>query len=171
MNIDLQGLLMKRIICIVQHYNHEKYWKMRAEVVNPSSKKSKITRLFYLYRIKRMDAFHNASMGTDLGGGAEFASHPTLMHGLNGIIVRHSDKIGKNVTICQQVTIAQRQKGTWVEVGDNAYLGAGCKLTPDVKIGANCIVGANAVVTHDMPANTVVAGVPARVIKTISKKD
>lgn len=48
MNIDLQGLLMKRIICIAQHYNHEKYWKMRAEVVNPSSKKSKIKRFFFI---------------------------------------------------------------------------------------------------------------------------
>lgn len=42
-----------------------------------------------------------------------------------------------------------------------------CKIIGNVKIGDNCIIGANAVVTHDIPANTVAAGVPARVIRDL----
>lgn len=37
--------------------------------------------------IKRSDAFHNASMGTDFGSGAFFATPPNFPHGLNGIII------------------------------------------------------------------------------------
>lgn len=168
MNIDLQNVFVKKALCIIQHYNHEKYWKMRAEVVNPKSKKSKLVRLYYLLRIKKMDAYHNASMGTDFGAEAEFATPPILVHGMNGIIVGHSARIGKNVTISQQVSVLQGPRGTHVEIGDNVILGAGCKIIGNVKIGANCIIGANAVVTHDIPPNTVAAGVPARVIRNLN---
>lgn len=43
--------------------------------------------------------------------------------------------------------------------------GAGCKVLGKIKIGNHVIVGANAVVTHDVPDNSVVAGIPARVIR------
>lgn len=171
MNIDLNNRFVKTVLCLIQHYNHEKYWKMRKEVVDPNSKKSKIKRLYYLFRIKKMDAFHNASMGTDLGDGAEFTSPPILVHGLNSIIVGHSARIGKNVTISQQVSILQGPRGTHVEIGDDVILGAGCIVLGGVKIGNSSIVGAGAVVTHDMPSNSVIVGVPARVIKTINHVD
>lgn len=167
MNIDLQNKFVKKILNIIQHYNHEKYWKMRAEVINPNSEKNKLIRLYYLLRIKKMDAYHNASMGTDFGAGASFETPPIFVHGMNGIIVGHSAKIGKNVTISQQVSILQGPRGTHVEIGDNVILGAGCKVIGNVKIGDNCIIGANAVVTHDVPANTIAAGVPAKVIREI----
>ncbi len=52
------------------------------------------------------------------------------------------------------------------EIGDNVILGSGCKIIGGIKIGSNVFVGANAVVTHDVPDNCVVAGVPARIIKS-----
>lgn len=64
MNINTDHWLVRLVMSRIQHYDHEKYWKMRAEVVNPHSSKSKLTRLYYLYRIKKSDAFANASMGT-----------------------------------------------------------------------------------------------------------
>lgn len=67
----------------------------------------KIKQYFYLFRIKRMDAFNNASMGTDIGFGALFEIPPHLQHGLNGIIVSHYAHIGKDAWIAQQVTIGQ----------------------------------------------------------------
>lgn len=88
-------------MAVVQHYDHEAYWRMRAEVVDPHSKKSKLTRLYYLYRIKKADAYANAPMGTDLGAGAHFESPPILHHYLNGIIISHYASFGKNVTIFQ----------------------------------------------------------------------
>ena len=51
-----------------------------------------------------------------------------------------------------------------VRIGEDVWIGANCVITPDVCIGRGAVVGAGAVVTHDVEALAVVAGVPARVI-------
>lgn len=81
--------------------------------------------------------------------------------------------VGKNSTIGQCVTIGGRSKHYEVpRIGDNVYIGAGVKILGPVTIGDNCVIGAGAVVLTDIPANSVVAGVPAKVIKTnIDPKD
>ena len=89
---------------IVQRYDHERYWRFRKVVIDPS-KGSPLGDLLRLYYIKRADAFHNASMGTHRNCGAEFSTPPNLPHGLNGIVVSHNAKIGRNCTIFHQVTI------------------------------------------------------------------
>jgi acetyltransferase-like isoleucine patch superfamily enzyme len=55
-----------------------------------------------------------------------------------------------------------------VYIRHNAWLGANATILPGVTVGENAVVAAGAVVTRNVPANTVVAGVPARVIKTIN---
>ena len=52
-----------------------------------------------------------------------------------------------------------------VDVGSNVWIGYNASVLRGVKVGDNAIVGANAVVTREVPANAVVAGVPARVIR------
>ena len=52
-----------------------------------------------------------------------------------------------------------------VEVGDNCYFGLGVKIFGQVKIGNNVTIGANAVVTKDIPDNTIVGGIPATIIR------
>jgi len=54
-----------------------------------------------------------------------------------------------------------------IVVGNNCFIGHGAKIMPGVTIGDNVIVGACAIVTKDVPSNSVVAGMPARVICTI----
>ena len=83
---------------VVQRYDHEKYWKYRAVVLDPKrgTKLGDCWRLFY---IKRADAFNNASMGTHRNCGAAFDEPPNLPHGLNGIIVSHNAVIGKDCII------------------------------------------------------------------------
>jgi maltose O-acetyltransferase len=56
-----------------------------------------------------------------------------------------------------------------ITIEDNAWLGGGAILLPGVTVGRNAVVGAGAVVTRDVPADTVVAGNPARVIRTIEQ--
>ena len=55
-----------------------------------------------------------------------------------------------------------------IRVEEDAWIGAGAVILPGVTIGRCAIVGAGAVVTRDVPANTIVAGVPARVIRSIN---
>ncbi|HEY5977193.1 MAG TPA: acyltransferase [Solirubrobacterales bacterium] len=61
-----------------------------------------------------------------------------------------------------------RQQGIYkrdVEVGNNVWIGYGACILRGVRVGDNAIVGTNCVVTRDVPANAVVAGIPARVIR------
>lgn len=56
-----------------------------------------------------------------------------------------------------------------VKIGDRAYIGYGAIIMPGVTIGEDSIVGAGAVVTKDVPSNTVVVGVPARILCSTSE--
>jgi bifunctional UDP-N-acetylglucosamine pyrophosphorylase / glucosamine-1-phosphate N-acetyltransferase len=55
------------------------------------------------------------------------------------------------------------------EIGEGAFIGSDTMLVAPVKIGAGAHTGAGAVVTHDVPANTLAVGVPARVVKELKK--
>jgi acetyltransferase-like isoleucine patch superfamily enzyme len=52
-------------------------------------------------------------------------------------------------------------------IGDNVWLGANVVVTSGVTIGERCVIGANSVVTHDIPAFSIAAGAPAKVLRTI----
>lgn len=54
-----------------------------------------------------------------------------------------------------------------VEIGDNVWIGDKATILPNVRIGCSSIVGANSVVTKDVPAYTIVAGNPAKIIRKI----
>ena len=89
------------------------------------------------------------------------------------MILHARTKIGKNCIIGSCVTIGG--KSGWYEVpviGDNVEIHSGAKIIGPVRIGNNVIIGANAVVTKDIPDNCVVAGIPAKIIKeNITKED
>ncbi len=53
-----------------------------------------------------------------------------------------------------------------IKVGDDVYFGLNCMVMPGIKIGNRCIIAAGSVVTKDIPDNSVVAGVPAKIIKS-----
>ena len=145
---------------IIQHYNPEKYWKMRDYIQNFSVGGGiTLKYLWYVLRIKRMDAFANASTGITIGdGSAYFETHPRLPHGLYGIIIAPGAHIGKNVRICQQVTIGNDfvDASHVPYIGDNVEIYPGAKIVGAVKIGDNVKIGANAVVSFDVPANSTV---------------
>ena len=69
------------------------------------NKVPQILRCYYLYKMKKMEAFNGASLGNRLSGGSFFAGKPFFPHGIKGIFITDKSKIGKNVTIFQQVTI------------------------------------------------------------------
>ncbi len=59
------------------------------------------------------------------------------------------------------------EKALPITVGDNCWFGANVSIMPGVTIGSGCVVAAGSVVTKDIPDNVMVAGVPAKVMKTI----
>lgn len=147
---------------IIKGYDHARYWRRRAVVVDPRDKTPLLVKLWYLYSIKRVDARHCCSFGTNLHAGAIFATPPKLPHGPVGIFVGHDVRVGANVTIFQQVTIAHGGGG----IGDNVTLGAGSKVLPGRNIGDGAKVGANCVVVEDVPAYaTVVLPKPRILLK------
>lgn len=52
-----------------------------------------------------------------------------------------------------------------VTIGDDVWIGAGAMIMPGVTIGSRCVIGAGSVVKDDVPGGTVVAGIPAKVLK------
>lgn len=162
---DIKLSKMERMLrSRVQKYSHEKYWRFRQFVVD-STRCSRLGKLRRLYYIKRADAFNNASMGTHMNCGAQFATSPNLPHGLNGIIVSHNAVIGANCTIFHQVTIGEG-KGGAPTIGDNVLIGAGAKIIGNVHIGNNVKIGAGCIVACDVPDGaTVVMGHPRILVK------
>lgn len=63
------------------------------------------------------------------------------------------------------------QRGQKVSIGEDSYIGINTVIVGNVKIGKHCVIGANSVVTKDVPDYCVAVGSPARVIKTIEKKE
>ena|SRR6185312_5854435 len=83
------------------------------------------------------------------------------------IVVSPAAIIGKNVNISQGVTIGRKESGIHqgaAIINDEVYIGPGAKIIGKIIIGKNAAIGANAVVTKDVPENAVVAGVPAKII-------
>jgi acetyltransferase-like isoleucine patch superfamily enzyme len=54
-----------------------------------------------------------------------------------------------------------------IVIGNNVWIAAKVTITAGVAIGNNCVIGANAVVTHSLPPNSIAAGIPARIIGTV----
>lgn len=114
-----------------------------------------------------MDAFNNASLGTNLDKSTIFKSSPCFPHGLNGIIVSQFVQIGKDTVIYHQVTIGSKDNKTAPIVGNNVTIYTGAKLIGNITVGNNVIIGAGDVVTKNIPDNCVVGGVPAKILKEI----
>ena len=96
-------------------------------------------------------------LNTSLGGGL------ILKHG-QGVVIHPQSSLGPNCLIMSGVVIGTRG-GTGVpRLGGNVNIGSGAKLLGDIVIGDNVVIGANAVVIHDVPSDSTVVGIPARVL-------
>lgn len=139
---------------------------------------------FYLGKItgKTIDAgttlfppFHtNLGSFTTIGKNV-FINHACSFLDLGGITIEDDVLIGPRVNLVTEShpldpddRKALLTKPITIRRG--AWIGAGATILPGVTVGENAVVAAGAVVSRDVPANTVVAGVPARIVRSIPQK-
>ena len=104
--------------------------------------------------------------GCQIGIGAKLGKNVILGYGGLGIVIHKRAIIGDNVNIGPGVTIGGTSGKFEVPIiGNNTIISSGAKVIGPIKIGSNCIIGANAVVLTDIEDNCIVVGVPAKIIK------
>jgi acetyltransferase-like isoleucine patch superfamily enzyme len=115
----------------------------------------------------------NIGTGCAIYRGVSFGSEPYLID------------IGNNVRITKGVNFITHDGGMWVlrnngmlkdadafgriKVGNNVHIGLNSTIMPGVTIGDNVVIGVGALVTKNIPSNSIAAGVPAKVIKSIDE--
>jgi serine O-acetyltransferase len=109
--------------------------------------------------------------GIEIHPAAKIGSNFFMDHGL-GIVIGETAEIGENVTIYQAVTLggtmpsvesdSQRNQKRHPTIGNNVIIGSGAQILGPINVGDNARIGANSVVSKDVPSNVTVAGVPAR---------
>lgn len=108
-----------------------------------------------------------ALTGIEIHPGATIGRGLFIDHGM-GVVIGETAVVGANVTLFQGVTLGGTGKQTGKRhptIGDNVVVGGGAKVLGNLTIGDNVQIGANAVVIRDVPANSVVVGVPGRIVR------
>ena len=123
-------------------------------------------KLFFLARWVSQIA--NRRTGIEIHPGAQIGDGLFIDHG-HGVVIGETAVIGNNCTIYHQVTLGgtgrQKHSKRHPTVGDNVLIGAGAKVLGPVTIGNNAMIGAGSIVLDDVPENSTVTGMKARVIK------
>lgn len=101
-----------------------------------------------------------------------FLNHHLTMMSIAGITLGDNVQIGPNVTLATDNHDLQDRyvlECKPITIKNNVWIGTNATILPGVTVGENAVIAAGAVVTKDVPANTIVAGVPAKVVKEIPK--
>ena len=102
--------------------------------------------------------------GIEIHPGATIGRRFFIDHGM-GVVVGETAEVGDDVMLYHGVTLGGRQREGGKRhptIEDGVAVGAGAKILGPITIGAGSVVGANAVVTKDAPADSVLVGVPAK---------
>tara|TARA_E500000178_G_C16820106_1_gene661090 strand:- start:257 stop:835 length:579 start_codon:yes stop_codon:yes gene_type:complete len=143
----------------------------------------KIANFFYLAKFdlvaRFISQFSRFLTGIEIHPGAKIGKNLFIDHGM-GVVIGETSEIGNNVTIYHMATLggiapsinsnSQRQVKRHPTLGDCVVVGSGAQILGPVMVGANAKVGANAVVTKDVPENAVMVGIPAKNVGTASEE-
>jgi len=117
--------------------------------------------------------------GIEIHPKAKIGKNLFIDHGM-GVVIGETSEIGDNVTIYHMVTLGgispsidsdkQRDVKRHPTLLDNVVVGSGAQVLGPVVVGQNAKIGANAVVTKDVPENAVMVGIPAKNVGTTTKE-
>lgn len=120
----------------------------------------------YFFNIENMKFGNNVSIHPmcyfQASGGIEIGNDVSIAHGVTLMTQNHSYE-DRSIPIKDQPIISKP-----IIIEDNVWIGAKATVLYGRRVGKNSVIAAGAVVTKDVPPNTVVAGVPARVIKELT---
>ena len=118
--------------------------------------------------------------GIEIHPKAKIGKNLFIDHGM-GVVIGETSEIGNNVTIYHGVTLGgispsidsdkQRDVKRHPTLKNNVVVGSGAQILGPVTVGENAKIGANSVVTKDVPDNAVMVGVPAKNVGTVSPAD
>ena len=136
-----------------------------------------IAKLDLIARI--ISQFSRFLTGIEIHPKAVIGKNLFIDHGM-GVVIGETSKIGDNVTIYHMVTLGgispsinsdkQRDVKRHPILEDNVVVGSGAQILGPVIVGNNAKIGANAVVTKDVPENAIMVGIPAKNAGTAKKE-
>lgn len=88
-----------------------------------------------------------------------------FIHKKIGVVIGSGVKLGENIKIYQNVTIGSRYKNDFPTIKDNVIIFAYSYILGNITIGKNSIIGAYSLVIKDIPKNSIIYGIPAKIIK------
>ncbi len=170
MNAEDQQLIKKIIFQnqrLLQNLNTQRHCKCEINQLVSEITGEKIPASTQIRLPFYSDYGHNIKIGERI-----FINANVMMVDLGGITIEDDALIGPGVYLISVNHYLDPKKRRKLElkpvlIRKNAWIGAKATILPGVTIGENAVVAAGAVVTSDVPKNSVVAGVPAKVIKKI----
>ena len=128
---------------------------------------------------RMISQFSRFLTGIEIHPKAKIGENLFIDHGM-GVVIGETSEIGNNVTIYHMVTLGgvspsiesnqQRNVKRHPTLMDNVVVGSGAQILGPVVVGKNAKVGANAVVTKDVPENAVMVGIPAKNVGTATEE-
>lgn len=111
--------------------------------------------------------------GIEIHPGATIGKYFFIDHGM-GVVIGETAEVGDYCVLYHGTTLggtSTSRSKRHPTLGNHVIVGSGAKLLGNITIGNNCKIGANSVVIHDIPHNSVAVGAPAKVVKKIDVDD
>jgi len=107
--------------------------------------------------------------GIELGNDITLGSGVYFIHSL-GTVIGGTARVGHRVRFLGNNTVGTARDNGYPTIEDDVEVGCGARILGPIRIGARSVIGANAVVLADVPADSVAVGVPARIIRSSTPK-